>query len=134
MLGTLAATVTLAFASTSAAPPHHHRQAVNHRHGCRSLACDKRADVAFDRHRKRKLERELASGWAIPTYIVMCESKGRNEPPNEAGAAGYYQITEWHEKGGSGAPYANEHSKAEQDAMAARIWDGGRGASQWDCA
>lgn len=72
--------------------------------------------------------------WVIPEYIVICESKGRNEPPNSAGAAGYYQITEWYAKGGHGAPYANEHSKAEQDAMARRIWDGGRGASQWDCA
>lgn len=133
MFGTLAATVALAFASTPAAPPHHHRQAVKHRRGCRSQVCDKHADATYARHQARKHAAELARGWAIPTYIVMCESKGRNEPPNGAGAAGYYQITEWYEKGGTGAPYANEHSKAEQDAMARHIWNTA-GPSQWDCA
>jgi hypothetical protein len=69
----------------------------------------------------------------IPEAIVMCESGGQNLPPNSAGAAGYYQITEWNAKGGSGAPNANEHSKAEQDAMASRLWAGGAGADQWVC-
>jgi hypothetical protein len=58
----------------------------------------------------------------IPEAIVMCESSGQNLPPNYAGAAGYYQIKEWYDKGGRGAPYANEHSKAEQDAVAGRLY------------
>jgi septal ring factor EnvC (AmiA/AmiB activator) len=90
------------------------------------------------------VERELAraasfgaSGgpWAIPASVVMCESGGQNLPPNSAGASGYYQILPetWRLHGGSG-PAAYQASKAEQDKVAANIWAGGRGASQWVCA
>lgn len=66
----------------------------------------------------------------------MCESKGINEPPNSEGASGYYQIipSTWAAYGGSPPDNASEHSKPEQDAVASRIWDGGRGAGQWECA
>jgi hypothetical protein len=66
---------------------------------------------------------------------VQCESGGQNTPPNSAGASGYYQImpATWRGFGGSG-PHAYLASKAEQDRVAARIWDGGRGASNWVCA
>jgi septal ring factor EnvC (AmiA/AmiB activator) len=76
-----------------------------------------------------------SGGWAIPAPIVMCESGGQNLPPNSAGASGYYQIIPgtWRLYGGSG-PAAWLASKAEQDAVASRIWDGGRGASAWVCA
>ena len=90
------------------------------------------------------VERELAraanvgaSGgpWAIPGAIVNCESGGQNLPPNGAGASGYYQILPgtWKLYGGSG-PAAHLASKAEQDRVAAKIWAGGKGASQWVCA
>jgi len=74
-------------------------------------------------------------GWAIPWAIVDCESGGQNLPPNSAGASGYYQIipSTWTGYGGSG-PAAYLTSKAEQDAVAARIWNGGKGASAWVCA
>jgi len=76
-----------------------------------------------------------SSGWAIPYPIVLCESGGQNLPPNSAGASGYYQIipATWRQFGGTG-PAAYLASKAEQDAVAARIWDGGAGASNWACA
>jgi hypothetical protein len=76
-----------------------------------------------------------SGGWAIPYAIVLCESGGQNLPPNGAGASGYYQIlaTTWKLYGGSG-PAAYLASKSEQDAVAARIWNGGAGASQWVCA
>lgn len=76
-----------------------------------------------------------SGGWAIPYAIVLCESGGQNLPPNSAGASGYYQIipSTWAAFGGAG-PAAYLASKAEQDAVASRIWDGGRGASNWDCA
>lgn len=75
------------------------------------------------------------AGWAIPYKIVLCESGGQNLPPNSAGASGYYQIlpSTWSEFGGSG-PAAYEASKSEQDAVAARIWNGGAGASNWACS
>jgi septal ring factor EnvC (AmiA/AmiB activator) len=74
-------------------------------------------------------------GWAIPYAIVLCESGGQNLPPNSAGASGYYQIipSTWKLFGGSG-PAAYLASKAEQDAVASRIWRGGAGASNWVCA
>jgi peptidoglycan hydrolase CwlO-like protein len=73
--------------------------------------------------------------WAIPSAIVMCESGGQNLPPNSAGASGYYQIlpSTWKGSGGSG-PAAWKASKAEQDRVAASLWNGGRGASNWVCA
>jgi septal ring factor EnvC (AmiA/AmiB activator) len=76
-----------------------------------------------------------SGGWAIPYSIVMCESGGQNLPPNSAGASGYYQIipATWRGAGGSG-PAAYLASKAEQDAVASRLWNGGAGASNWVCA
>jgi septal ring factor EnvC (AmiA/AmiB activator) len=73
--------------------------------------------------------------WAIPAPIVQCESGGQNLPPNFAGASGFYQIlpTTWKLFGGSG-PAAWRASKAEQDRVAARIWNGSAGASNWVCA
>ncbi|HEV3000821.1 MAG TPA: transglycosylase family protein, partial [Solirubrobacteraceae bacterium] len=74
-------------------------------------------------------------GWAIPWPIVQCESGGQNLPPNSAGASGYYQImpATWRGMGGRG-PHAYLRPKAEQDAVAAALWDGGRGAGNWVCA
>jgi septal ring factor EnvC (AmiA/AmiB activator) len=76
-----------------------------------------------------------SGGWAIPYAIVLCESGGQNLPPNYAGASGYYQImpATWKLFGGPG-PAAYLASKAEQDAIAAKIWNGGAGASNWVCA
>ncbi len=74
-------------------------------------------------------------GWVIPNAIVLCESGGQDLPPNSAGASGYYQIIPgtWRQFGGTG-PAAYLASKAEQDAVASRIWNGGAGVSNWDCA
>ncbi len=73
--------------------------------------------------------------WAIPWPIVQCESGGQNTPPNSAGASGYYQFipATWRALGGS-TPHAYLASKAEQDRLAARLWAGGAGARNWDCA
>jgi septal ring factor EnvC (AmiA/AmiB activator) len=73
--------------------------------------------------------------WAIPWPIVECESGGQNLPPNSAGASGFYQFmpATWRGLGGS-TPHAYLAPKAEQDRLAARLWAGGRGARNWDCA
>jgi peptidoglycan hydrolase CwlO-like protein len=73
--------------------------------------------------------------WAIPWAIVQCESGGQNLPPNFAGASGYYQfmVATWKGLGGS-TPQAYLAPKAEQDRLAAKLWNGGRGASNWVCA
>jgi septal ring factor EnvC (AmiA/AmiB activator) len=77
-----------------------------------------------------------ASGsWVIPSAVVACESGGQNLTPNSAGASGYYQIipSTWKQYGGTGSA-AYLAPKSEQDAVAQRIWAGGSGASNWDCA
>jgi septal ring factor EnvC (AmiA/AmiB activator) len=73
--------------------------------------------------------------WAIPWAIVQCESGGQNLPPNSAGASGYYQMMPetWAGLGGSTSA-AYKASKAEQDRLAAKLWNNGAGASNWVCA
>jgi peptidoglycan hydrolase CwlO-like protein len=72
--------------------------------------------------------------WSIPWAVVQCESGGQNLPPNWATASGYYQIIipTWKAFGGPTAQ-AYQASKPVQDAIASKIWDGGRGANNWDC-
>lgn len=70
--------------------------------------------------------------WAIPAYIVMRESGGRNvqEASGASDASGYYQILDstWLGAGGRdrGVNYQAMHApKAEQDCVAHRLWNGG---------
>jgi muramidase (phage lysozyme) len=84
-----------------------------------------------------KHHRPPAPEWAIPAEIVRCESNFTNEPPNSAGAAGFYQIlgSTWTAYGGSAPADASQHSRAEQDTVARRIVrDSPRGLGEWDCA
>jgi septal ring factor EnvC (AmiA/AmiB activator) len=72
--------------------------------------------------------------YAIPTYIVMCESGGNYAALNpSSGAGGAYQIlpSTWHAYGAQGLPH--QASKAEQDRIAAMIW-ADSGPSAWSCA
>jgi septal ring factor EnvC (AmiA/AmiB activator) len=73
--------------------------------------------------------------WSIPWAVVQCESGGQNLPPNSAGASGYYQMmpATWKGLGGSTSA-AYKASKAEQDRLAAKLWNNGAGASNWVCA
>ena len=76
----------------------------------------------------------LGGPYAIPTYIVMCESGGNYRALNpSSGAGGAYQIlpSTWRAYGGQGAP--QDASKAEQDRIAAMIWRDS-GPSAWSCA
>jgi septal ring factor EnvC (AmiA/AmiB activator) len=121
------------------------RRALAQAHAARLAAL--RATRADRRRAQRTLTRLLAQRaraaratgpggpWAIPWAIVQCESGGQNLPPNSAGASGYYQMmpATWRGLGGS-TPAAYRASKAEQDRLAARLWNGGAGASNWVCA
>jgi septal ring factor EnvC (AmiA/AmiB activator) len=76
----------------------------------------------------------LGGPYAIPTYIVMCESGGNYHALNSSsGAGGAYQIlpSTWRAYGGQGAP--QNAPKAEQDRIAAQIWRDS-GPSAWACA
>jgi peptidoglycan hydrolase CwlO-like protein len=88
-----------------------------------------------ERRRAASTTRGPGGPWAIPWAIVQCESGGQNLPPNSAGASGYYQFMPetWRRLGGS-TPHAYQAPKAEQDRLAAKLWDGGRGAHNWVCA
>jgi septal ring factor EnvC (AmiA/AmiB activator) len=72
--------------------------------------------------------------YAIPTYIVMCESGGNYSALNpSSGAGGAYQIlpSTWRAYGGEGLPH--QAPKEEQDRIAAQIW-ADSGPSAWSCA
>lgn len=113
-----------------------------------------RAGAAASLHataaRRRALEKQLeklqqtqpdagalplgSTQWAIPAWVVQCESGGRNTGPNFVGASGYYQIipSTWRGAGGHG-PAAYLAPKSEQDRVASILWNHGLGAVNWDC-
>jgi hypothetical protein len=72
-------------------------------------------------------EPDYSGEWAIPTYIVMCESGGRWDAYNPSGASGPYQLMPMH----FGGELAMNQSRAAQHAKAAELWNGGRGRSHW---
>jgi hypothetical protein len=95
---------------------------------------------AFYRHRAAEREREALTPYceggrcyAIPVYIVECESGGDYGALNaSSGAGGAYQVlpSTWEAYGGQGAP--QDASRLEQDRIAGEIWaDSERSA--WAC-
>ncbi len=96
-----------------------------------------RALARLERQRDAAAVTKVGPGgpWAIPYAIVECESGGQNLPSNSATASGYYQFIDstWRGLGGS-TRHAYQATKAEQDRLAGRLWNGGRGAGNWDCA
>lgn len=67
-------------------------------------------------------------GWAIPEYIVMCESGGDYGARNASGATGAYQIMP-----GTAAAYGcSLATPAGQDRCAAKIY-AREGAAPWSC-
>jgi muramidase (phage lysozyme) len=73
--------------------------------------------------------------FAIPKGIVMCESGGNYGALNpSSGAGGAYQMLPETYKG-LGGKHAAPHlaPKSEQDRLAAKLWDGGRGRGNWEC-
>lgn len=69
--------------------------------------------------------------WAIPCRIVACESRYSWKAYNRSGAAGPYQIMpEWDRPW----PIESRADKEEHHKIAARLWNGDRGAGNWVCA
>lgn len=100
-----------------------------------------RADrSAFYAHRHAEQEREQLTPYcegdacyAIPVYIVECESGGDYGAVNpSSGAGGAYQVlpSTWALYGGDGAP--QDAPEAEQDRIAGEIW-ADSGTSAWSC-
>lgn len=91
------------------------------------------AEEASREEAEGEVERWLGGPYAIPAYIVMCESGGNYSALNpSSGAGGAYQIlpSTWKLYGGEGAP--QDASKAEQDRIAGEIW-ADSGPSAWVC-
>jgi predicted nucleic acid-binding Zn-ribbon protein len=74
--------------------------------------------------------------FAIPQSVVMCESGGNYGAVNpSSGAGGAYQMLPSTYKGLGGQYAAPQLApKSEQDRLAAKLWAGGRGAGNWECA
>lgn len=86
-----------------------------------------------DAEAEEEVGRWLGGPYAIPTYIVMCESGGNYSALNpSSGAGGAYQIlpSTWELYGGQGEP--QNAPKAEQDRIAGEIW-ADSGPSAWVC-
>lgn len=110
---------------------------------------DRRRDAyyAFRTRKKRQARIDALTpygAWAIPGYIVSCESGGDFRAYNEGyephgpgtGPGGAYQII-W-QTWNAYAPrqfvnYAREATPLEQHLVAGRIWDD-VGSSAWECA
>jgi hypothetical protein len=71
-----------------------------------------------------------AGHWAIPCAIVACESRFSWGAYNSSGAAGPYQeMPEY----GRPWPVRTAADQLEHHRIAARLWSGGAGASNWVC-
>jgi septal ring factor EnvC (AmiA/AmiB activator) len=92
------------------------------------------AEAASREAAEETVGRWLGGPYAIPTYVVMCESGGNYGAVNpSSGAGGAYQIlpSTWAAYGGKGLP--QDAPKAEQDRIAGEIW-ADSGGSAWVCA
>jgi muramidase (phage lysozyme) len=73
--------------------------------------------------------------YAIPESIVRCESGGNYRALNpSSGAGGAYQFLPETYRG-LGGRYKAPHlaPKSEQDRLANKLWNGGRGRGNWAC-
>jgi peptidoglycan hydrolase CwlO-like protein len=91
------------------------------------------ARAASQAEAEEEVGRWLGGPYAIPAYIVMCESGGNYSAVNpSSGAGGAYQVlpSTWELYGGQGEP--QNAPKAEQDRIAGEIW-ADSGPSAWVC-
>ena len=71
-----------------------------------------------------------AGRFAVPCYIVACESGYSWSAYNPSGALGPYQLLGW----GAPFPVGGWRDKMEHHRIAGELWSGGSGASHWVCA
>lgn len=89
---------------------------------------------SYGRHRELRLVAPYPGGgtwWAIPWYIVACESGGDWGAQNASGASDPYQLMPEH-----GAPFPADtwHEKMQTHRIAGDLYAGGAGAGNWECA
>jgi hypothetical protein len=101
----------------------------------------RRHEVRYRRHHLRRLERRdqlraltpydcgAAGRFAVPCPIVFRESRYSWTAANPASSAvGPYQLLDMH---GRPWPIRSRADRLEHHRIAARLWDGGAGASHW---
>lgn len=71
-----------------------------------------------------------AGRFAIPCYVVACESHYSWSAYNPSGAVGPYQLLGW----GAPFPVRSWADRMAHHRIASRLWAGGAGASNWVCA
>jgi hypothetical protein len=89
-----------------------------------------RERLRFGRYRKFRQVAPypgLGTYWAVPACVVSAESGGSWTAANPSGAVGPYQLLGW------GAPYPARtwKQKMANHRIAAEVWAGGSGASNW---
>ena len=101
--------------------------------GCHSKRCERRVLNDDRREQIRRLTpyRCATGRWAIPCYVVACESHGLWGAYNRSGAAGPYQLMPFW---GRPFPARSLAKRLAHHRIASRLWAGGRGASNWACA
>ncbi len=67
---------------------------------------------------------------ALPCAVIVCESHGQWDAYNRSGAAGIYQLMPVHNRPW---PVRSSADKLRHHRIAARLWNGGRGAAHWVC-
>jgi muramidase (phage lysozyme) len=68
-----------------------------------------------------------------PDRVRYCESRGDYTAQNRrSSASGGWQITDGSWGGYQGYAHAKDAPPAVQDARAAELWNGGRGAHNWE--
>jgi hypothetical protein len=68
--------------------------------------------------------------FAIPCYVVACESRYSWDAYNPSGALGPYQLLGW----GAPFPVTSRADRLAHHRIARELWAGGAGAGNWVCA
>ena len=122
---------------------HHRRCAHTPRTLDYMIRATKRQRRQFEAHREAKLDERsqrrsltpydcgAAGRYAIPCYVVACESGYSWSAYNSSGAAGAYQIMPEH---GRPWPVDSRADKLAHHEIASRLWAGGSGSGNWVCA
>jgi uncharacterized coiled-coil protein SlyX len=87
------------------------------------------------RSSKKRARATIAGGSLPPWRIINCESGGSYTKKNpNSSASGRYQFIDSTWRAVTGLPgSARDYPPSVQDEAARKLWNGGKGASNWEC-